>query len=95
MYFSLSPSKYTLTTGILSFLLSSSVFISHSIFGVLVCIGFLALRVSLTLEEAILGAGVMTVGLKMIFFVKAEAEGYCMEFVLGLAIFSAAAWLIA
>ena len=56
---------------------------------------FLVLRLSLTLEETILGTEVITMGLKMIFPLKIEAAGCCMELVLGTAILAAATWFVA
>ena len=60
------------------------------------------LKLNLSLEEAILGAGIMILDLKLLFPPKAEAAGCCMElglgimvYVLGMAILAVAAWSIA
>ena len=65
---SLIPSNSTLITGILSILLSSAAHSRFFLFRVVVHLGFWVLKLTLSLEEAILGAIVTSRDLKMIFF---------------------------
>ena len=92
---SLFPSRFILITGILSFLSSSAEIFRCSLFVVVVHLGFLTVRLSLTPQEEILDAKVMIVGLKLFLPLKAEATGCCMELALGIAICAMASWSIA
>ena len=93
--YSLFSSNGTLVTGTLSFLLSRPAIFRCSIFLVVVCISFLAFRLSLILEEIILGAEVAAMGLRMILPPKTEATGFCMELFLGTAILDVASCFVA
>ena len=61
----------------------------------MVHLSFLTLKLILSLEEAILGVGILITDLKMIFLQKAIAASCCIELTLGIAILAVAAWPVA
>ena len=65
--FFLLPSNFIPITEILDFLSSSAALLRGSLFTVLVCLSFLELRLTLSLEEAFIGTVITAVSLKIFF----------------------------
>ena len=76
---SLFHSKFTLFTGISSFLLSIYAIFRRSLFAVVGSLSFLILKLSLSLEEAILGTKIVLMDLNLLFTLKFKDLGCFVE----------------
>ena len=94
-FFPYFPYNSALITGILNFLSSSAAIFRCSFSGVVVCLSFLALYLSLTSEWAILDAKIIIMDSKLFFLPKNEAERYYREFSWDMAILAVVAWSLA